>query len=162
MRRVIILYSTWPPGVISTSPSQMSPLVHFSGMASSGFQAPNSLAPPMMAISWPYITLEWISNATLTFFLASFFVMLSEPPNRPAIVSSAPPSYSCTVRLWCFSQWVLPCLSLTSTLYSTCSCQSISTLPFHTSPSDHLRYTPSRSFHRPSLEVLPTTHTWSP
>ena len=92
MRRVIILYSTWPPEVSSVSPFHTSPSDQRRGMASSTFHAPNSLAPPTTAISWPKGMRLWMLKATVTFFLASFLVMLRDPSNRPEIVRSAPPS----------------------------------------------------------------------
>ena len=162
MRLVIILYSTCPPAVSSTSPFHTSPSLHLRGMASSGFHAPNSFAPPRMAISWPYMIFWWMLKLTVTFFLASFLAMCRAPSKRPLTTRSAPPSYSCTTRLWCFSQRTFPRRSFTRSLYSTYPPAFTSTEPFHTSPGCHLRKTPSCLFHRPSLSTFPTTHTCSP
>ena len=90
--------------------------------------------------------------------------MCNDPPlpYRPVTVKSDPPSNNCNVRLCRVSQCTLFFLSFTASLYSTYPPWGTVTLPFHTSPSDHVSHTPFCAFHLPSFSVFPTTHTWSP
>ena len=94
MRRVSILYSATPPGVISTSPFHTSPSDHFSGKARSTFQPPNSFAEPTMQTSWPYMIFWWMLKETLTFLsiLSSFFFRSTSRPKIPLATIVVPPS----------------------------------------------------------------------
>ena len=94
MRRVSILYSATPPGVISTSPFHTSPSDHFRGSALSLSQPPNSFAEPTMQTSWPYMIFLWMLKATLTFLsiLSSFRLRSTSRPKAPLATIVAPPS----------------------------------------------------------------------